>query len=593
MPFDASVVACLAKEINMLLPVKIDQIHQPFRDEYLFSCHGSGESFKILISLHPRFSRFHLYRGSKVNPPRPAPFCMLLRKHFGGAKLVRLEAAPFERAVKLDFETYDPARGVCRKLIWLELTGRNSNMVVCDEAGLIIDAWRRTTVEKKDARLLTAGVPYESLPTRGRWQPLGLSPEQFAALIGRLPERVTLAEFLPEHWLGLSALAVTEITRAAALNPTDCGAALSLKQINALHQKFAAWSQAVLNGDFQPGAIFDPEGVPLDCWAFGIDFPPAGTTARPVTSLNETLAEMLERRQQDDRFHENRQNLLHQIHAQLEKCRNKLHKQEAEATEAENGDQWRINGELLTVYGQGISKGSVTVALPNHYDPEGSKVAINLNPALSARENAQLCFKKYRKAKKGQLAIAAQLTKTRETLEYLESLETLTLNSSTCSDLDLVREEFLQSYGKRKNPAQKGPGPAKKDPAAKPRQFSAPAGHTVLVGRNNLQNDKLTFKLASPNDWWFHAQKIPGSHVILKLLPGTEADEASLNFACRLAAYFSKARESTKTPVDYTRRKYVKKPPGAKPGFVIYENFQTALVTPDPDLSAAAEPGND
>ncbi|HYH05364.1 MAG TPA: NFACT family protein [Bacillota bacterium] len=584
MPLDAPVIACLALEINRLLPVKIDKIHQPYPDEFLFSCYGGGDSFKILMSLNAQFGRFHLSPSPKNNPLTPSAFCMLLRKHFGGAKLIRVEAVPFERIARFTFEGYDPYSGLSKKAIVLELTGKSANLVIVNEADEIIDCWRRQNTVKPGERELSSGLPYQLPSTRGRWAPDKVDYAKFAALITSVPANVTLEKYFSAQFYGLSGLAVREVILRAGLTPdTPCNG-LDSTQTTRLFETFAGWAANWAAGNFEPTGIYDAQDKLIDFAAFRVTIPPANTLLKPLSSLSQTIADQVETHHETLRFNEARQGLIRKIRNQLDKNLKKAGKQEEEARQADRGDELRICGELLTIYGSQITKGSKETALVNHYDPEGREIPIKLDPALTAQENAQLYYKKYQKAKKGQLAIAEQLRKTRETIEYLESLETMAANALSPADLELIKEEFEPV--RARNPKNSKPGAkcgAKndKETGAKPRQFLSPAGHQILVGRNNLQNDRLTFKIAAPGDLWFHTQKIPGSHVIIKALPGVEIDDETLNYACQIAVYFSKGRKSTKVPVDYTQRKNVKKPPAAKPGFVIYDFFKTAIITPD------------
>lgn len=590
MPLDAPVLACIAGEIHKLLPVKIDKIHQPYGDEFLFSCFGMGESFKLLISLNSQHGRCHIFTGSRENPVHPSAFCMLLRKHFGGSKLVAAAAVPFERMLKLTFEVYDPFKGLSQKLIYLELTGKSANLIIATEQGQIIDAWRKSDPKKPGDREVAAGVPYELPPTGGRWRPVTITAAAFGALIAQLPAEVTIEKFLLKHWYGLSGLAIGQIAAAAALEAGNVCSALNEAQQTALYAAFESWARRVAAAEFTPTVLYDAQGHPVDCSALAVPAPPAGCTARPAADLNQAVAAIFNRRHELARFHEARQNLLRKVGHQLDKARTKLAKQQAEAAQAEQGDLYRVSGELLTSYGYQVPKGGSEVRLANYYDPDGAELTIALNPALSAQENAQSYFKKYQKAKKGQQAIALQIAKTREAIDYLESIESLIGSAQSLADLKLVQEELEQAEGRpvhaKTLAREKARKAMRKEAPAEPRQYRTPAGHTILVGRNNLQNDRLTFKVADPGDWWFHTQKIPGSHVILRPQPGIAVDDATLNFACQLAAYFSKAQNSTKVPVDYTQRKNVKKPPGSKPGYVIYDFFKTAIITPDPALLA-------
>ncbi len=580
MPLDAPVIACLAREIHRKLPLKIDKIHQPHSDELLFTCFGMGESLKLLISLNAKYGRIHFFDGSRENPVQPSAFCMLLRKHFGGAKLVAAAPVPFERIIQLTFEVYDQYAGLSKKRIWLELTGKTANLIIAAENGTIIDAWRKTSPSKPGEREIAAGTVYEAPPTGGRWQPVSLSGAEFLGLLNQLPEAVTIEQFLLKHWYGLSALAVREIAAAAGLEPETACSFLQAGQSETLFAAFAAWAERVAAGRFEPTLLYDAQGRPLDCFAFGVDHPPAGLRSEPAPGMNEAVDRVINDRHETARFLEIQQGLLRKIRQMLDKTRLKLAKQRDEADQAERGDLYRIRGELLITYGSQIAKGAAETRLVNYYDPDGGELLIPLNPALSPLENAQLNFKRYQKAKKGQQAIAVQIARTEQDLEYLETVETMILNAETPTDLRLVQEELEPKPVLAKQRKQ----PGKKELPVEPRRFTTPAGHTLLVGRNNYQNDKLTFKTADPTDWWFHTQKIPGSHVILRPKPGTPVDDEAFNLACQVAVFFSKARQSTKVPVDYTQRKNVKKPPGSKPGYVIYDFFRTAIITPESGL---------
>lgn len=583
MPLDAPLFAAVVAEINPLLPVKIDRIHQPYAEEFVLSCYGMGQSFKLLCSLHHRYARLHLYEGPIENPTNITPFGTLFRKHFHGSKLINITAAPFERILRLTFEVYEEPVGLSKKVVYLELTGKSSNLIITSENGIILDLWRKSGGPQSRERELAVDVKYEFPSTGGRWKPVTINQADFTALAAQLPPEVTPAKFLLKHWYGLSAMMANEITQSAGLKPDLPCSQYTETDLAGLYKAFANWADSVTNGRFEP-CLLNKEGKPVDCSAIMIRHPESGLAVTPIPSINQAAAEAFGCREANERFLELRNGLLKKVSNLVDKTRTKLGKQEHEAALAEQGDEWRILGELLITYGSQIPKGSKTASLANHYDPNNSKVDIPLDPALSVWENAQHYFKKYQKAKKGQLAIAAQIEKTKESLDYLESIEVMLLNATNQADIKLIQEEWDQADNKH---FKRKTAPKKKEVPAEPRQFQTPAGHLLLVGRNNLQNDRLTFKIADPSDWWFHTQKIPGSHVILRPKPGISVDDETLNFACQLAVYFSKGRESTKVPVDYTQRKYVKKPPAAKPGFVIYDNFKTAIITPDKGLLEA------
>lgn len=577
MPLDAPLFAAVAAEINTLLPVKIDRVNQTHSDEFLLSCYGMGQSVKLLFSLSTRYARLHFSDGKAETLSNLSQFGLSLRKHFSGSKLIRAAAIPFERIIRLTFEVYEEPAGLTEKNIYLELTGKSSNLIITDRNGIIIDLWRKSGGPREE-RELAVDLKYEFPSTGGRWQPVTLSQSDFINLAAQVPPEVTPAKFLLKHWYGLSTVMVNEIAKEAGLNPDLPLNQYFEKDFTQLYASFHQTAETIAKGKFEPCSLYDDEGKPVDCSALPIRHPEMGLTVKPIPSINKAVAEVFGCRQESERFRDLKNNLLKKVGAVLDKTRTKLGKQENEAAQADKGEEKRILGELLTAYGSQIQKGSKSARLINHYHPDNAEIEITLNPALSVWENAQQYFKKYQKAKKGQLAIAAQITKTKESLDYLESIEAMILSSINPADLKLIQEEWDLTTNK---PLKRNNSPKKKEAPAEPRQFETPAGHILLVGRNNLQNDRLTFKIADPTDWWFHTQKIPGSHVILRPNPGTTVDDETLNFACQLAVYFSKARESTKVPVDYTQRKYVKKPPAAKPGFVIYDNFKTAIITPD------------
>lgn len=578
MPIDAPVVQCLVHEIQQLLPVKIARIYQTAHDEFRFSCYGGGDEFALLFSLNPQYSRFHSVPDSRENTPNVSSFCLLLRKYFSGSRLIALEAIPFERIIKFTFETFDPIVGLGQKVIWLELTGRSANLIVCEPNNTIIDCLKRKPASKPGERDLNVDSVYELPATKSRWQPVTLTAAEFLTLFAEIPNEVILNDFFTKQWLGLSAPAIETICRNAGIAPTASRGELNDDQISVLYDSFNNWSEQLKKTDFAPYGIYKSE-VLQDFVAFKPNLQRADCTFKPLENLNEAVAASLGINSQINRFREVSEGLAHRIKNNYDKNRRKLDKQIQEAKQAEKSEIHRITGELLNTYGYQVQKGMTSIALPNHYDVDGSDLQISLNPALSAHENAAVYYKKYQKAKKGQESIAVQIKKTEEMIDYWDSLATMVNTAATLEDLELIREELdVDSTRHKKATVNKS---QKKVPESKPRQFTTPDGHTILVGRNNIQNDRLTFKIAAPTDWWFHTQKIPGSHVIVRLEPGTVIDDETIFYACQLAVFYSKTRKGTKVPVDYTQRKYVKKPQNASPGFVIYDNFRTGITTPD------------
>ena len=585
MPFDALAVAALCQEYQQILVNgRIDRIFQPGREKVVLSVFHPfpRRDLWLLFSVHPRFYRSHLIEKKPASPQEPPAFCMLLRKYLQGGRFLEVSQPPSERILHFKIENYNAEEGLTVFTLIFEATGRFANLVLVDGEGRILDALKRLPERDGQSRPVLPGAAYTPPPSPAGRHLETLSVQDLQLVIDRSPSERPLRQILVEEILGVSPFLAAEVLHRAGLDPKTTAGAISPEETPAhagkIHSILDELHRQIQAGQIHP-YCYEKNGQPADFFPFRpLSLPESALT--PAAGMSQAEAMTLDRQEHQEEMASQRRTLLSIIARAKKKADKKAEKQREELAQAEDAGLWRIYGELLTAYGRQVPRGASQVELVNYYDPEGKTVTIPLDPALPANQNAQNYFKKYAKAKKGQTRIAAELEKTREELAYLESLE-----SSIQNDLDLEEllavEEEMQEAGLAKG--RRDPGRSRRSPGGRPALFRSSEGWEILVGKNNRQNDELTFKLSSPRDLWFHTQKIPGSHVLIRC-GGKEAGEEALLEAANLAVYFSKARHSTKVPVDYTERRHVRKPAGARPGFVLYKNFQTLTITPDPAI---------
>ena len=530
---------CLSAVLEELRPTleggKIDKIYQPSRDEILLAVRGGGENVRLLLSASPNGPRLHLTKEVRENPAQPPMFCMLLRKHLTGARILRLEQPELERIVLLRMEATDELGDKVGRTLVLEAMGRRANLILLDGEGRILDCVRRVAGD--------------------------VSTGQRAVMPGMFYR-------LPEPRPGLSPLLERELDfRSNGESRTE-----------SLEQRLS-----------RPRDILDREGGPylllregkaadfscLPILQYGPD-----TELRRREHFSKLLDEFYAGRATAEKVGQRGADLLKAVTRARERVARRVAQQELEREATWDRERKRELGDLLTSNLYALEKGMRTVRLSDYYDPEGREVDIPLDPLLTPQQNAAKYYKEYNKAKTAERVLGEQIEKGRGELTYLDSvLESIHLAEGE-RDLLEIRQELTETgYLRRGDKAAK-----RMKTASKPMEFRSTAGLRISVGKNNAQNDLLTAKLAGKGDLWLHTQKIHGSHVIL--WTGGEAPDArSVEEAAVLAAWFSQGREGKKVPVDYTPVKYVKKPAGARPGMVVYTTYQTAYVDPDGELA--------
>ena len=569
MPLDALCLTAVAGEVRSAVHGgKIDKIYQPTRDEVVLYIRGPAGNVRLLLSANPGHPRAHLTERNRENPEQPPMFCMLLRKHLQGARILELNQPPLERILDFRLETLDELGDRVERRLVLEAMGRSANLLLLDGEGRIVDCTRRVDGDiARGQRQLLPGLFYRQPPTVDKLNPFTLEPEELRLVLAN-PLGKAWDKLLLDSFTGLSPLVARELAFRAGGDSEKLAAELE------------KLGKAVEENRFTPYLLVR-EGKPVDFTFLPVLQYGPETESIPRESFSALLDDFFSDRESAERVRQRGQDLVKSVTSARDRTARKLGNQARELEATKNRERLRELGDILTSNLHLMEKGMSTFRTMDFYDPEGGEVDIPLDPLLTPQQNAAKYYKEYNKAKTAEEMLTIQIEKGEKELEYLNSvLENIALAEGE-KDLQEIRQELTETgYLRRPKTAAK----RAKRVSGKPMEFRSSSGLRISVGKNNSQNDLLTTKLAYKSDIWLHTQKIHGSHVIL-WLEGGEADARSLTEAAQLAAYFSQARDGSKVPVDYTPVKYVKKPAGARPGMVVYTTYQTAVVEPDAELA--------
>ena len=562
MAFDGIVTMAAAKEMRpVIISGKIDKVYQPEADELVFNIHTKRGNVKLYASVNPAAARIHFIENSLQNPPAPLPFCMLLRKHIQGARITDVAQVGSERIIEISLETLNELGFTVSKKLIFEIMGKHSNIVLLDiSSGKIIDCIKHVSIDVNRVRQLLPGIIYKYPPAQ---------------------DKIPFKELLPE-----GTPSVVLPPEAKAIQRTVGGVSPSFAQEMAASEDPLSFlrsaARIIEEGRFYPVVYSDDKGSPKEFHILPLSEYEDVCQKKEFDSLSLCLEYYYAHKQSSNKLHQKASDLERSVSSQLDKLYLKEQRLREDLLKAENSESLRLYGELLTANIHQVRPGDKSASVINYYD--GSTVNIPLDPRLSPSKNAQQYFKKYGKAKTAVKEKQLQLRTNESDIKYLDSVMSYLKNASDVSEIEALRRELEETGYLRKR---KIPGGFKeKKISSKPYRYILPGGCEVLVGRNNRENDILTFKTASSRDIWMHTKDIPGSHVIVKTSCEEISDE-DLYAAASIAAYHSKGRESENVPVDYVRVKYVKKPAGAKPGMVIFTNNKTVLV--DPKLPKAEE----
>ena len=569
MPLDALCLTAVAGEVRAAVQGgKIDKIYQPTRDEVVLYIRGPAGNVRLLLSANPGHPRAHLTERNRENPEQPPMFCMLLRKHLQGARILELNQPPLERILDFRLETLDELGDRVERRLVLEAMGRSANLLLLDGEGRIVDCTRRVDGDlARGQRQLLPGLFYRQPPAVDKLNPFTLSPEELRLVLAN-PLGKAWDKLLLDSFTGLSPLVARELAFRAGDDPEKLAAELEKLGKSVEENHFTAY-------------LLVREGKPVDFTFLPVLQYGPETESIPQESFSALLDDFFSDRESAERVRQRGQDLVKSVTSARDRTARKLGNQARELEATKNRERLRELGDILTSNLHLMEKGMSTFRTMDFYDPEGGEVDIPLDPLLTPQQNAAKYYKEYNKAKTAEEMLTIQIEKGEKELEYLNSvLENIALAEGE-RDLQEIRQELTETgYLRRPKTAAK----RAKRVSGKPMEFRSSSGLRISVGKNNSQNDLLTTKLAYKSDIWLHTQKIHGSHVIL-WLEGGEADARSLTEAAQLAAYFSQARDGSKVPVDYTPVKYVKKPAGARPGMVVYTTYQTAVVEPDAELA--------
>ena len=586
MPIDAVFLESLCEELQeKLLACRVDKVQQPERDTILLSMRGASGGGKLLLTASPNHPRIQLTNLSFENPAQPPMFCMLLRKHLTGGRLVSISQPPLERLVELTFDCIDEMGTPCQKKLILEIMGRNSNLILTGADGRILDCLRRVDFEMSEQRQVLPGLYYHLPPAQGKRSPWNASEEELRALLCAQKTQKMADSFLLETFGGLSPLLCRELAYAVfGQVDLDLSQLTDVQREDAAGKLFAALDR--LHTGKRTPVILVRDERPWDFTCIPIWQYEDLITQEPQPSFSALLDTFYAKRDSLERMRQKTQALRKTLTNLHNRTARKLANQQKELEATFDREHLRRLGDIVTANLHVISRGQARLTAIDFYDPEMKEIDIPLNPAISPQQNAAKFYKDYQKAKTAEKVLTEQIAKGEAELSYLASVLDELSRVESERDMQDIRQEltdggYLRETGQKKK---------MKLPASKPMVFRSSDGFEILVGRNNRQNDLLTCKLAQKQDIWLHTQKIHGSHVIIACAPETPPDR-TVTEAMQLAVYFSQAREGQNVPVDYTRVKNVKKPAGAKPGMVIYDHYSTAVVTPDASLAEKLREG--
>lgn len=579
MAFDGITISALISEIkDKITGGRIDKIYQPEGDEIILGIRSFGKAYKLLLTANPSNPKFHFTSENRDNPLNPPLFCMVMRKHLQSGKIIAVDQPDFDRIVNIYVESMNEMGDYSVKKLILEVMGRHSNIILTDENNIILDCIKHITHDKSSVREVLPGREYIMPPSQDKINTMDLNRDNFNTAFNNSLTKKAQA-MIYQSYTGISPVVASEICVRASVDPSDYCETLNDSQINSLYNSFSKVVSDIKSEKFDPQLIINDTGKI-------IDFSPinmtqySGFTFKYYDSMSELIEDFYRTRDFTYRMNQKTQDLKKLISQNIERCVRKKEIQQKTLKDIENREELRLYGELITANIYSIKEGMTKAELPNFYSENYEIISIPLDSNKTPAENAQKYFKAYNKAKRTYEALQEQIRSNDEELDYLEGVLTSVSNCTDEQDIKEIRRELRDNSYIKKS---KGDNKKSQNKKSKPLRFTSSDGYDIFVGKNNYQNDELTLKIARPRDMWFHTKNIPGSHVIV-IYKGEDFPDNTLTEAAQLAAYYSKAQGSSMVPVDYTEKRNVKKPNGAKPGMVIYETNKTAYVNADEEI---------
>ena len=581
MAFDGIVVHSIASELNELLKDgRIDKIHQPEKDTVTIIVRTRGGNYRLLLCANPSCARVHLASYTMENPSQPPMFCMLMRKHLTGGRITHIEQPEFERIIRIHIESYDELGELSEKVLICELMGKYSNIICINKDGKIIDSVYHIDLSVSSVRQILPGLIYTAPPAQDKINPCTVTKEEIKKNLSK--ENIPLFKQLMDTYSGISPLMAREAVYRATGYTDKTGDEATNEEIDKTSYIFSKMIENTLGGDFTPCTVTDKEsGKLVDFNALEITQFESLAELTLYDSVNEAAEAFYLKKSSMHSLKQKSSDLMKFVNNNLERCLKKLQIENETLEKAKNKDKFKIYGDLITANIYRIEQGMKHIECENFYSENGETVKIPLKDDLTPAKNAQRYYTKYTKEKTAEEVTKKQKELNLKEIDYLESVKESIELAESGLEIGLIRQElteqgYLKQRGSKKN--------NKKKPLPTPMHFVSDDGYDIYVGKNNSQNDYVTLKLSRSTDIWFHTKNIHGSHAIVRTPDAMEVPDRTYLQAASLAAYYSKARNSKSVPVDYTEVKNVKKPAGAKPGMVIYVDYNTIYTDPDEEL---------
>ena len=581
MAFDAGMLACTLSEIRKLaLGARIEKVYQPERDEIVLQMRSFEGGRRLCINAGSNNPRIGFTTSQKENPQNPPMLCMLLRKYLQGAKLVEVSQAEFDRVAFLGFDTRDEMGFECRRYLIAELMGKYSNLLFCDGDKKIITAMRTSNLSLDSVRPLLSGMTYTLPPAQDKHDPLSVDSEKFGEIYGSFPPDRPCDKAIVAAFTGIAPVVAREIVYRAT-GHTDTPVKYCFSED--IEREFLSVTGAIKNESFDPCLVLDGD-KPVE-YSFIRLTQYGGCEIRDVQSAGALLDAYFETRDNQQRVRQRASDILKLLTNAETRIKKKLELQRAELVDCEKGVEYKKWGDLITANIWRLSRGETSAVFEDYEsmreDGSFDTVRVELDSRLTPAANAQRYYKRYNKSKTAKIELTKQIELGEAELAYIYTVFDALTRAETPTDLTEIRDELYRSGYASKMKTYS----VHKSHAPVIMQFETPDGMRVLCGKNNVQNEHITHKLAEKHDYWFHAKNTAGSHVLL-VTEGREPTDLDFTTAAEIAAYYSKA-EGANIAVDYTLAKNVKKPAGAKPGLVIYHTNWTAYVTPNGEKIAA------
>ena len=571
MAFDGITIANIVTELNQTITGgKINKIAQPENDELIITIKNQRKQYRLFLSASASLPLIYLTETNKPSPLTAPNFCMLLRKHIGSGKIIAIEQPGMERIIRFTIEHLNELGDLCTKYLIVEIMGKHSNIIFCNEEDQIIDSIKHVSAHMSSVREVLPGRPYFIPETQSKLNPFVLTEEIFQEKI--FPRPVNVAKAIYTSITGISPLMAEEVCYRAGIDggiPTD-----GLEDVERVHlaHTFLRMVDDIRDGHFEPNIIYKgKEPVEFACFPLS-QYQDYRAVSYP--SIFPVLETYYAEKNIVTKMRQKTVDLRKIVQNALERNVKKYQLQQKQLKDTEKKEKYRVWGELLNTYGYEVEPGAKSMEALNYYTNE--MIQIPLDETMTPQENAKKYFDKYSKLKRTKEALDTLLQETGDEIKHLESIAASLDIASSEEDLVQIKEEMMEyGYVKRKNT-----GGKKVKVTSRPYHYISSDGYDIYVGKNNFQNDELSFKFASGNDWWFHAKGQPGSHVIVKS-KNEELPERTFEEAGKLAAYYSKGRQAPKVEIDYTQKKNLRKPTGGKPGFVVYYTNYSLLIEPD------------